>query len=620
MKRPVSQLAVLMLIAQCFAPAYSQERLNLSGVLTMGYSKTQQTAQAVNPDVVTENQSREFGIGLDLNLGAYIIDPRFIKVSFESSFLRNKGAFDEFQTRYGITGKNVYVDFLPTSPYPFRFHYINQSSNYLQRPIASAATGRRSLGFNWALRLPKYPKLSVSYDSTSFDYSFTSGVMAKSHTRTFNAGVSGSYRGWDFTSGYDNQTTTDGRLQLGTYQNLWRLDARKPVSKKSNLYVGTFYQGLRFSSEVTGLRQRLSFFDIHSEFSTQHTNKLSSRFAHQFYYNTSTQETDQQGVRPEAGAVAAPAVPALRPTRTTTQFNVVDGLVAYRVRSEVTVSGTLSTRLTNAPNESTEAATRFFDLGGTITWNRRIAFAETRAAYSQGLEYAGSNMGSSRRTEHHSLAAGLSLGNRKRALVTADFNLSYRPDIFQAGGFFSQKYFNAGVESEALRALRLSASVGKNEVEYLTFNGREHLRRTSYSAGVDHRRFTLVFSRNSNAGLRDVFAIPVPLEPNRIFRVLPVGSLISNPLLNTSAFNTFALLRVRPRRNLDLEARYYQDRALFVTTNNVFVKQWDVIATYKLGKFTFYGGALFYKQTTEGLLSRDRTYYFVRVTRPFKVL
>ena len=119
--------------------------------------------------------------------------------------------------------------------------------------------------------------------------------------------------------------------------------------------------------------------------------------------------------------------------------------------------------------------------------------------------------------------------------------------------------------------------------------------------------------------MRDIFLIPISVNRSQIFVALPVNNLVRDPLLDTSSAFTLALVRVRPSRNLDVELRYLNDKLLFVRTNDVFVKHFDLLVTYRIGKIYVTGGAIFYRQMTPGLSSYDRNYYFFRVSRPFKI-
>ncbi|MBI3649608.1 MAG: hypothetical protein HY231_01010 [Acidobacteria bacterium] len=692
-----AKLIACLLVCQMLPVASAQEKNpEANGVFTLGYSRTHTTGK---PDIKSDSNTgidsrgRNLGIGLDLNLSAYLLDPRFIKLSFETSFFRDKGASDDTEARYGNTGVGFYLNVLPTSPYPFRFHYTKQNSSFLQKDISSSNAGRSSIGFDWALRKPKYPTLTVNYDKSSYDSKFLARSGFKSRARVWNLSLTDDFKGWDINSSYSNQSTAEEVTKLNTHLNFLRFDAHRQVFKKSNLAITSFYEKLRFEGEVTRLAQDFSFLNLHTDFNTRHTDKLSTRLAYQFYHSVNEQRVFQDRNRPvsslsadvysvdipspqasplmcERGAAlvhqrqqreeverrffeserrklleegrktrralegsyksdlntqasvtgAVNETAAFSPLRAVTSFNSIDGQITYRLMREITVSGTLGARSINPPDDAIESATRFLDLTAAMNWNKKFKLIDTRAGLAEGLTEARSNFGEVRRIRFRSLSAGLNVGEARYALISADYDWSSRPDVFQIGGFASQQRFTMEVESYALRGFHLRVSAGQNRLVYLTTRGREELQIISYSGSLDQRLFTLLVSHNTNIGVRDSFLIPLPSDRNRIFRALPIEALTRDPLLNTSGIYTFGLLRVKPTKDLDIDIRYLKDKAFFARTNDVFAEQFDLLIRYRLGKFTFTGGAVFQQQRTEGLFFRDRAYYFFRLSRPFKII
>ena len=594
-----------------------ERRIELSGVVSIDYSKTNQTT---TPETgafgnAIKNRGHNFGVGLDMHLGTFLMDPRFLKLSFDTGFTTNRGGFDEFATRQGNKGAGLYVDFLPTSQYPFRFHFTRQNTHFLEQQISSASTGRRSLGFDWSLRKPHFPNLSVNFEDTSYASRFVASSSFKSQSKTLSLSLTDKVKGWDVNSNFSKQSATEGITNLKTGLDFLRFDARRQLSSKSNLFVNSFFEKLHFDNPRTRLGQDFSFFDVHTDFSLQQTEKLSFRAAHQFYYSSNDQTaTSTENKLPATSDVPAPTS---APLKSVTSFNSALGQVNYRLWSALQISGTASARFISTPETKAETATRFLDFTAGISWNKRLGFAETRASFVEGVTQVRSSFGESRGVQFRSYSAGLSMGKVSRALVTADFNSTSRPDAFQIGGFFSQRYFDVAVETHAVSRFQIRASAGQNLLDYLTASGREHLHTSTYSLSIDDKWFTVLLSHNSNSGVRDVFLVPITLDNTRIFRLLPVDSLLRDPLLNGAGVFTLGLVRFKPRRGLDVEIRYLRDKVLFARTNDVFTQQFDILARYKLGQITLTSGLIFFQQDTEGLFRRDRNYFFFRLSRPF---
>ena len=599
--------------AQGRPPLSQERRFELTGVISLDYSTTNQTTTPQNdlaPPVT--NHARNFGVGLDLHVGTFIIDPRFLKLSFDTGFTTNRGGFDEFSTRQGSKGAGLYIDFLPTSPYPFRFHYTRQNTNFLEQQISSASTGRSSLGFDWFLRKPKLPNVSVNFEDTSYTSKFIASSSFNSKSKTLSLSLSDRLKGWDVNSNFSRQSAVEGITSLKTDLNFLRFDARRQFSQKSNLFVSSFFEKLHFDNPRTRLAQDFSFFDIHTDLSVQQTNKLSFRFAHQLYYSS-----DDQTATPTDGATLNDVAPAIPSPKSVTSFNSAQGQVSYRAWPSLSFTGAASARFINTPKAELESVDRFLDFAAGVTWTKRLGFVETRASVIEGVTQVASDRGEQHTVHFRTYSAGVNMGTLNRALVTAEFNATSRPDTFQIGGFYSQKYFGAAVETSAIRRYYIRASLGQNTIDYLTASGGEHLRTTTYSLTIDDKWFTVLFNHNAHSGVRDVFLVPLTLGATRVFRVLPVDSLVRDPLLDASGIITLAMVRFKPRNGLDVEVRYLKDRALFARTNDVFTQQFDVLARYQVGKITLTSGLIFFGQETEGLFRRDRNYFFVRISRPF---
>ena len=596
------------------APLSQERRFELTGVISLDYSKTNQTGtpEGVNFGEPIKNRAHNFGVGLDLHFGTFMIDPRFLKLSFDSGFTTTRGAFDELTTRQGNKGASLYIDFLPTSPYPFRFHYTRRNTHLLEQQIASASSGRSSLGFDWYLRKPNLPNLSINFEDNDYTSRFIASSSFKSQSKTLSISVNDNVKGWDINSNFNRQTGTEGVTDLKTNLNFLRFDARRQLSKKANLFVSSFFEKLRFDSPRTKLGQDFSLFEVHSDLAVQPTKKLSLRAAHQFYYSG-----DDQIAEPTDGATVHNVVPSPPSPKSVTSFQAVHGQVNYRVWPSLSVVGSGSARFIRTPQIQSESVKRFVDLTAGVSWNKRLGFTETRASFVEGLTQVASNSGAEHAVHFRTYSAGLSMGTVGRALVTLDFNATSRPDTFLRGGFYSQKNFSASLETRAISRFQIRGSLGANAIDYVTASGREHLRTTTYSMSVDDKWFTVLLNHNANRGVRDVFLVPITINDARVFRVLPVDSLIREPLLNASGGFTLALARFKPRNGLDFEVRYLKDRAIFARTNDVFTQQFDVLARYKVGKVTLTSGLIFFTQETERLFRRDRNYFFVRLSRPF---
>jgi hypothetical protein len=602
-----------------FAGPAQERKLELSGTVSFDFFNSRTDVKPEGGGPPTGDRLSEIGVGLDLNASTYVLDPRFIKLSLGMSFSRNRGSYEEAKTHYGNTGTNFNLDFLPTSPYPLRFTYAKQGSDFRGEPGVAMDTARETIAFDWALKMPRFPSLNVHYDRSNYHTRYRSSLPFNSRSASLTANFADTHKGWSLNADYSRQATTEGTTNLQTDLNFVRLDARRQLFKKSSLFVNTFFERLHFAGDTARPEQNFSFFDVHSDLTTVFSKRLRTKLSHQFYYSASEQivtaAAGQHSATPEG---AAPSF-GIVPTRGATSFNAVEGSVAYQLTNAISVGAAAAARLISPPDGSVENSDRHIDLSASVNWNKRIKSLDTRAGYMEGSTLVHSNFGAGRGVRYRSYSAGLSAGKTESLLVTADFNLSTRPDVFQTGGFLTQKSYSVGVESGALGSVRARASAGQTFLETLTTRGRERLRTGAYSLSLDHRRFTFLASHNTSAGLRDVYLVTLPSNSNRVFVVLPVGDLIRDPLLNTAGTYTFAILRLKPARNLDVELHCLKDRTEFVKANDVRTKQFNVLVRHKLGKTTVSGGALLYAQETESLHTKTRNYFYLRVSRSFAI-
>jgi hypothetical protein len=83
---------------------------------------------------------------------------------------------------------------------------------------------------------------------------------------------------------------------------------------------------------------------------------------------------------------------------------------------------------------------------------------------------------------------------------------------------------------------------------------------------------------------------------------------------------TTAAFSVRPGKRFELSARYLRQRSLFTDGASILLRQYEFYGTYHLGKFLFTAGILYLGDMTDDQLHHLRRYYFIRVSRPFRIL
>jgi hypothetical protein len=601
----VAFLAVALLVVPSITSAQEVEpKLSLNGVFDLGSTNSRtETRLYSNPEVATEATGLNWGF--DLSLKTYILDPRFITLTFEPTVHRGTGHTDALGNRDSDTGGSFYLDFLKTSYYPFRFYFIDHSLSYVQEHLSSASVARRSLGFDWTLRKPKLPPLFISYDTSHFGYEFTFTPATVTHTSNFLATTQGTYAGWSTNAAYSRQDSTQAFTGVGTATDLVRGTASRKLWAESQLSSNLIFERLRLSNEPgTGVLD-LPFWSIHTDLRTRHTKNLSTLFSHQYY-------------RTSAATPTAVAPATARFEFGTTAFNDIRGQVSYQVSSSVTARVSADAAFVSTP-AIVETVTRNASFSGGLNWVHRFKLLQTRAGVEEGLAYADSNRGNTREVPFLGANLGLSAGDPRAVLVAADGSYSHRPDLFEAGGYYTQWSFTGSLDSQALRGFRLRASAGITQIRFLTQRGYERFHTRTYSAAITRSIFSLAVARSADISLRNLL-FESEIAPAQLFITLPVERLLSAPFSGTTGVYTTATFTIRPAKRFEFDARYLRQRSLFTNGASVLLRQYEFYGTYHLGKFLFTAGVLYLGDMTDEQLHHLRRYYFIRVSRPFRIL
>lgn len=602
--------------------------LRLSGVFQSGYTNSQTAgrfAGGFGPDLLTHDQAHDVFWGLDIIARSYILDPRFINFSLEPNFLRSHGTQDSTDNHRAATGGNFYLELLPELYYPFRFHFNQQDADYVQSHLNSSNTATRSIGFDWTLRRPKLPRVLVNYDSNTYNYELSAVPTSLSHTKTFSVLSSGNLDGWANTLDYNKNTGTEAFTGVESSTSMLRGDTRKELFSHSVFMANGLYQSLRFTT-TPGAQVSLPFLTFNSNFTTRHTKKLSTNAYYRYSWmgNVSNAEGNGQpsGIAPTNGQPegVAPTAPLLQPRIASAFMQSAGGGVNYLLFQGLGVGESVDSTFTSTLDPNVEQANRQISAIGNVNFQRSIRqWLQTRAGYDRGLAWATTNLGNSRPIWFDSYRTGLEFGDRKYLLAQADYSVSNKPELFEIGGRYSERRLAGSLESRILRGFVLRGSVGRDRLDFLSSRGRERFNTFTYSASIENRRLSLVASRNSGVGLQPLLFSPLEFEPSRLFRILPVASLLATPLTATFTVTSTASAEMRLRARLNAQFRYVRERIMFPSVSAVLINRYEVFADYHLGKFVFTAGVMFNMDETQGISQRDRRYYFFKLARSFRI-
>jgi hypothetical protein len=652
----------LAMLAPSAGPAVAQDQpLELSGVASAGYSGSRDETR----DGETSTPAIRLGemeLNLDLHTGTYILSPRFITVSADVRFSALRGKTGEEESSRGLNGQTYVVNVLPRSAFPFRLLYSREDAGYSHQQSSIFSSEHRSLRWDWQLRLASLPQVNVTYDSRSdASNTFTNPKQVSSH-RGLSIAARDTIFGWEVNGTHDRRASEYEVTGLDTRIATNRFDALRSFSADSQLFFHASQQTMEFDPVAGVDGQEFSFLDVRTEYSKRFGQRFTVR-GYQQLFASSVTSRDREPVAAtgmfaplpkSAPGAAGKADLSLGATEGLAGVSGVDanglfgplavdapddtnggvdavagdvstvsstfgGQASYDLFNSVVVSGGASVSFVDPPAGSVEAIDTLFETQANIAWSKRIGFISTRATASYGVASVRSTLETKRAAPFYAYGAGVTAGSASRVLVWLEGNHVYREDVLQEGGFSSDDAVTGGVEFQLFPSLRLTASAGLSAFDHVASQGRESFRRTMYSVGVEHPRVTFLYSQNSSLGDRDIYTVPFEVRAGALFVLLPVDTLIPDPLQHTRAIFGQALLRLRLVRNLDLEARYVRNESDFVRARDSVGRQFEVLAGYRLGKFTFRAGALMQDIAVEDSPARKRTQYFFRVSRAFRI-
>jgi hypothetical protein len=192
--------------------------------------------------------------------------------------------------------------------------------------------------------------------------------------------------------------------------------------------------------------------------------------------------------------------------------------------------------------------------------------------------------------------------------------------VEQIGGFTDEKRVGLEAETQRMKQFRLRTAADYSQVELLNVSGNTRSKMVTYSAAVDHRRFTLAYTNSFMDGAGALFPLGL-LDHQFLVIPLPIGQLLATPLLDRTTHAQTVSLLTRPRRRLEASVAWRMEDTVLAASEQTFnVLQTD--ARYRLGKFTVEGG---YSRNLNdvtmitGVSGTRLALWYFRIGRDFKV-
>ena len=620
--RSAIQLVTIALAAAL--PSFGQEappeHWQLQGAVGVDYSDTTTTELYAPGNSNSASQYSTVAGDLNLHLGGYLKDPKF--VPFTINFSGEHGSNAEV---LGGFRDNVYdfgfaASFLPDRPFPLQVFY--QKTQY--GAIGTGFTENSdtsALGLTWALRVRRLPHVDVIYrkqdNIVQLPTSFSNSTY---HLNELGVDAYDVWQGWKWNAGYNDFSTTTNAVEVLALASPFQED----LKLQDLLVTHTFWDEkarLNFGDRLEWQDQRLlgqpaeQFTDAYATAQLQinHTPKLSSN-----YYYTFTDIT-QSGANPLNGTAGTSSNISLVQIPAFTSNTIGEG-VNYRVTPSVTLFQQVQEYFVTAVQGVPEAETSEVDSLSGVSYGRVWRSLEFAGTYAGHVQELGTTLGHHPTTFSNDLEGRVAWGDTRRVHLVATGVDSRYNLVDQLGGFSSTRSAGLRAETTRLFGWHLRGSVERDRLEYVSVSGDIKSDTTNYSAQLQQRRLALSVGHQTFAGAGALFPALVSAE-QFLSTSLPLSELVATPLLNRISHVTTAAAALRVRRQLDVTADFTSEKDQLTLSTEEF-RTVDVSARYRLGKFEIQAGVGSYRienvvvPTQSGnLLNR----YFVRLSRDFKI-
>lgn len=597
---------------------YEQPRWHANGFV--GFNLTHTSQEQLTGDAQTDQL---FPLGdLRLNSDGFLLDPRFLHLATALNYQHGANTSDHGDLSTGGMNLAISSAFLPKSHVPLRISYDRTDHGVSGLGLNQNDDGSR-LDVEWNVLSPRLPRLVVSFQK----YDNTVHVPASFADRNYNemainASASDSWKEWHWTgnfaqgdgnssglasiaglnSNFANSTRSGG---LTITRSFWENKARLVIENREiGRHDSLTGDGDNRSSELTN----------NASVDVQITPHITLDAGYGFSQVDFSGSAFNGLLTPDGTPVQLLALSA-------NTSNAINGRIDYRPIAWLRISQDIRTVHTSPLSGAIESRTSFTDTASTVSAEHRWRDLDLSGGYTGRFQLAATTLDRTPDSWSNSFTGRVGWGNAQRVHVAAAAQDTQLNLVEQIGGFTSEKRAGLEAETHHFSAFRFRVSGEYSEINLLNLSGDTRSKNVSYSAQVDHRRFSLWLTTSLLDGAGAVF--PDGLI-DRTFLVvpLPVSQLLATPLLNRNTHGRSLGLIGRPRRNLDFSASWRTEDTLLAASRQKFnVLQAD--GRYRLGRFSVEGGYsrnLNDVTNVTGLTGNRLAIWYFRIGRDFKIL
>jgi len=627
--RKAAQLALL--ISLLAAPALGQFRwgMNVDGSVGLGFDHDHSSTSGTN-EQGTLGWYRDFAF----HGTGFVYDERLLLYSLGVSQGQNTTDNLTGTTTNNYLQYNGNFNFLSERDFPFSifFEHNNSSNGAALFPLVTTLTNR--FGFQGQYHRHNYPYLFYTFSKTSIQQE--SDVISLPSTKSTNAQVTGTYdlNGWELRGSWIYLNQALGAVVETSTPNVTAASqsVEGDVSRQFNPDMRMDLSALHSSfsdAELAGIGSGNTA--LNANFQWQNTKKLQTGYFANYTQTTTNvfrvleQTTGQQGTNT-----------SFNPSSLDTNSYEAGARASYLLSSSWGLHGDVSYNHINFSDQmlaSTDQSTQQSLTDGNLSvgagysyrhklW--KLLYTNDGSISNQHYHYLGGRVADSR---NYSLANGISGGDvrKVRYSVSGGYSHHSSPLLFVAATT-SIVDGEARAESNHFNFARLSASFqySHQTFDLNTSNNHVTTKGISFSATIPSWKLGLYGTVYFSDGHNFLFGTNSPL--NQQPGTVPTSNILVPTYLSQTNGTRFGAIWT-PSRELSVQTQYVHDRFFyfFGNTSLTFDSEWDTVATYKFGRFTFYGGYSHGSNITgaEAVLSRFdtiRNRFFVQVRFPFHVL
>lgn len=531
-----------------------------------------------------------------LNVNGYLYDPRLVDYDVAVAF--DRGAFAVDQGSSSVNGLNINgnLSFLPDRSFPFSVYFSRTNSGYNSDLVAPYNDVQRLWGFRGAIKNLPVGVINYNFSEGETDSTVQDGPTYQDRYRTGDVSLTRNLWGWQLRAGDDYNWSSNNISDFTQSNNTILVDASRTFHDRIRVDVNQLYSTFSFQQPGTNQSSN-STLALNANMSWKHTEKLDS------YYNFTLARNAINELALLTTLNNVPNPLPFNPLISDTTTENFGAGASYRLRPNLTLGASFGYAHNSAPDASflspsvlPSFTTGSLSVGGSVSYRRQVWKLTYSNASTVSLQRYSTLLGGSLSSGLGlSLDNGISGGDVRKLHFSASYRYAHRSNpVFFNASTTTDNLLTGQVETSFFRFAHLQAMMDYGTTQIDFFNSNLKLHRTSFMVMASRSQLSVYFARNASSS-NDLFFGPNSLLSKQQQNSAEQQNLLPpffNPLVLTEISSTRIGAMWKPKTNLQIEGRYvkYDDLFLLPQQTEYRYSQIEVLAAYKFGRFTLYGG------------------------------